>query len=185
MVEHAKTLEDALGTLPSIVESTSPGEDEPTLDTSEAERIMKDALHGRPLKVIDKTRLRYVMYRASPAPQLLKWSLDLLPRHPEHIDAFMTYLSQYTHSNFIVDRIHEMLRKGVLYEYVEGELWRLAASLGKPRDLRQLMRIFKRQSKIEGKHNAFGLGTAHFCSGECSRRCLFTVVCDKAHSVER
>ena len=96
IVKQAKTLEDALGTLPSIVEAARPGEDEPTLDTADAEKIMKNALHGRPMRVVDKTRLRYVLYRASPASKLLKWSLDLMPRHPEHIDAFVP-TSRNTH----------------------------------------------------------------------------------------
>ncbi len=164
IVKQAKTLEDALGTLPSIVEAARPGEDEPTLDTADAEKIMKNALHGRPMRVVDKTRLRYVLYRASPASKLLKWSLDLMPRHPEHIDAFVTYISQYTHSNFIMARIHEMLREGVLYEYVEGELWRLAASLGKPRDLRQLMHVFKKRSKATGRTMPLDWGLLTFAT---------------------
>lgn len=173
-VEHAKTLEDALGSLPSIVESEHPGDDEPALATSEAERIMKGALQGRPLRVADKTRLRYVLYRASPAPKLLKWCLNLMPRHPEHIDAFVTYLSQYTHSNFIMERTNEMLRNGVLYEYVEGELWRLAASLGKPRDLKQLMRTYKKRSKAMKKTMPLDWGLLTFAAA-CARVDIYPV----------
>lgn len=168
IVKEAKTLEDALGTLPSIVESARPSEDESTLEAPEAERIMRDALHGRPLRVVDKTRLRYVLYRASPSKKLLKWSLDLMPRHPEHVDAFVTFISQYTHSTFIIDRVQEMLRKGVLYEYVEGELWRLAASLGKPRDLRQLLRLFKKRSKVTGRTMPLDWGLLTFAAA-CAR----------------
>lgn len=53
--------------------------------------------------------------------------LDLLPRYPEHIDAFMAYLSNYSHSTFIMDRVRGMLKEGVLYDYVEGGFgnWRL------------------------------------------------------------
>jgi hypothetical protein len=151
MIQQAKTLEDALGTLPSIVESASAREDEPTLEAQDAERIMREALKGKPLKVIDKTRLRYVMYRASPAKRLLKWSLDLLPRHPEHVDAFMAYLSQYSHSNFIMERIRGILREGVLYEYVEGDLWQLAASISKNVDLKQLLPLFKRRCRVKAR----------------------------------
>jgi Reverse transcriptase (RNA-dependent DNA polymerase) len=151
IVERAKSLEDALGTLPSIVESASRGDDEAELDASDAERMMREALRGRPLKVVDKTRLRYVLYRAPPINKLLRRTLDLLPRHPEHIDAFMAYLSKYSHSNFIMDRVRTLLRDGVLYDYVEGELWQLAASIGKPRDLKRLLGLFKKQSKKKGR----------------------------------
>jgi hypothetical protein len=164
IVERAKSLEDALGTLPSIVESTGRGDDEPELDSSDAEKIMREALKGKPLKVVDKTRLRYVLYRASPTNKLLRRSLDLLPRHPEHIDAFMAYLSNYSHSNFIMDRIRKILREGVLYDYVEGELWRLVAAIGKPRDLRQLIGLFKKRSKKKGRSMPLEWGLLTFAA---------------------
>jgi hypothetical protein len=164
IVEQAKSLEDALGTLPSIVESTGRGDDEPELDSSDAERIMRQALKGKPLKVVDKTRLRYVLYRASPANSLLRRSLDLLPRHPEHIDAFMAYLSNYSHSNFIMDRVRKILREGVLYDYVEGELWQLVAAIGKPRDLRQLMGLFKKRSKKKSRSMPLEWGLLTFAA---------------------
>lgn len=50
-----------LKVLPSIVESANRRDDEPELDPSDAERIMREALKGKPLKVVDKTRLRYVL----------------------------------------------------------------------------------------------------------------------------
>jgi hypothetical protein len=164
IIRQAKSLEDALGTLPSIVESARGGEDEPELEPSDAVRIMGKALKGRPLKVVDKTRLRYVLYRASPINKLLRWCLDLLPRHPEHIDAFMAYLSNYSHSNFIMDRVSRMLREGVLYEYVEGELWQLAASIGKTKDLRQLKRSFKKQYKRKARSMPLEWGLLSFAA---------------------
>jgi hypothetical protein len=164
IVKRAKSLEDALGTLPSIVESASRGDDEPELDAFDAERIMREALSGKPLKVVDKTRLRYVLYRASPTNKLLRRTLDLLPRHPEHIDAFMAYLSNYSHSTFIMDRVRGMLREGVLYDYVEGELWQLAASIGKPRDLKWLMGLFKKQSKKKGRSMTLEWGLLTFAA---------------------
>ncbi len=147
IVKRAVSLQDALGTLPSIVESATPGEDDPELAPEDAERIMREALSGRPPKVIDKTRLRYVLYRASPRTKLLRRCLDLLPRHPEHIDAFMAYLNKYSHSSFIMERMRLLLREGVLYDYVEGQLWQLVAAIGKPSDLRRLVKIFKNRSR--------------------------------------
>lgn len=164
IVKQAKSLEDALGTLPSIVESASRGDDEPELDGRDAERIMRESLRGKPLKVIDKTRLRYVLYRATPTNKILRRTLDLLPRHPEHIDAFVAYLSNYSHSNFIMDRIRRTLREGVLYDYVEGELWQLVASIGKPSDLRALMGIFKKQSKKNGRSMPLEWGLLAFAA---------------------
>lgn len=164
IVKQAKSLEDALGTLPSIVESASRGYDEPDLDSLDAEQIMRAALKGRPLKVVDRARLRYVLYRAAPANKLLRRTLDLLPRHPEHIDAFMAYLSNYSHSNFIMDRVRAILRAGVLYDYVEGELWQLTAAIGKPSDLRRLIGLFKKRSKTNGRSVSLEWGLLTFAA---------------------
>jgi hypothetical protein len=85
------------------------------------------------------------LYRAAPDYQLLKWTLNLLPRNAEHIDAFISYLSQYSQSKVIMDRVVPMLKKGVLYEYVEGELWQLAARLGQPKEIKKLLDTFKKR----------------------------------------
>jgi hypothetical protein len=154
-VRRARTLEDALGTLPSIAESTGADEDEPELSRLEAEGIMRAALKGRPLRVVDKARLRYVLYRATPCPKLLRWTLDLLPRHPEHIDAFVAYLSKYSHSNFIMDRITSLLRARGPYDYVQGELWQIATGIGKRSDLRKLMPSARRAARQ--KHRSIAL----------------------------
>jgi hypothetical protein len=182
IVKQARSLEDALGTLPSIVESANRGEDEPELDGQDAERIMRQALRGRPLKVVDKTRLRYVLYRAAPKNNILRRTLELLPRHPGHIDAFIAYLSNYSHSAFIMDRVRGILRDGVLYDYVEGELWQLVASIGKPRDLRALMGLFKKQSKKKTRPMSLEWGLLAFAAASAradiySRSSLTNRVC--------
>ncbi len=161
-VRKALTLEDALGALPSIAESTGTEEGEPELTRFEAEHTMRAALHGKPLKVKDKTRLRYVLYRASPSPKLLRWTLDLLPRHPEHIDAFVAYLSKYSHSNFILTKVISLLREGGPYDYVQGELWQIATAIGKRSDLRQMLRPAKRLCKQKDRSIALDRGLLPF-----------------------
>jgi hypothetical protein len=164
VVRQAKSLEDALGTLPSIVESATPADDEPDLDPADAQSLMHEAVKGRPLRVVDKTRLRYVLYRAAPAPILLRKTLDLLPRHPEHIDAFRAYLSNYSYSSPIMHRVREMLRDGVLYQYVEGELWQIAASMGSPHDLRRLIKLFRKRSQTKDRSMSLEWGLLAFAA---------------------
>ena len=154
-VRKAFTLEDALGSLPSIAESATADEDEPELSRSEAEQTMRAALKGKPLKVVDKARLRYVLYRASPSPKLFRWTLDLLPRHPEHIDAFVAYLSRYSYSNSIMSRVTALLRERGPYDYVQGELWLIASAIGKRFDLRRLLGVANRTSKQ--KHRSISI----------------------------
>ena len=47
----------------------------------------------------------------------------------------------------VIDRIFQILKQGVPYDYVEGQLWQLIASIGTPKDLRRLMGAFKKRSK--------------------------------------
>ena len=69
-----------------------------------------------------------------------------MPRHPEHIDAFAAYLQNYAWSNRIMGHVTAMLEDGVLYDYVQGELWLIAARIGRPQELAKLLHIAKAQA---------------------------------------
>jgi hypothetical protein len=126
-LHRATSVREALGMLPSI---TSPHEPEtgPRLSTSDAVRLFRTSLDGRPQRIRDKTRARFVLYRAGPSPRLLKYALRLLPRHPEHVDAFVHFLSQYT-ANKRIARLVLEVHKMTPYEYVQGEMWHLLARM--------------------------------------------------------
>jgi hypothetical protein len=145
-VIRATSLKEALGALPSIAESTGREADEDELDEASAIRILRDAIAGRPARVIDKSRLRYVLYRSGPSLAMLRLTLKLLPRHPEHIDAFAAFLQNYGKSSRIMRHIRAMLDAGVLYDYVQGELWLIAARVGRPEELRELLPVARSQS---------------------------------------
>ncbi len=129
-VSYAETLTEALGTLPSIAESTGREGDESQLNEASAIRILRDAIARRPARVVDKTRLRYVLYRSGPSTEVLGVTLKLLPRHPEHIDAFAAFFHNYAKSSRIMRHITALLQGGVLYDYVQGELWLIVARIG-------------------------------------------------------
>jgi hypothetical protein len=138
-VRRASSLQEALGALPSIGESTEREGDEGELDEASAMAILRDATAGRPERVKDKTRLRYVLYRSAPSSKLLGVILRLLPRHPEHIDAFAAFLQNYAKSSRIMRHLTALLQGGVLYNYVQGELWLIVARIGRPEELRNLL----------------------------------------------
>jgi hypothetical protein len=146
-VSYARDVTEALGTLPSIAESTGRDPDEIDLDEVEAVRVFGDAIGGRPLRVIDKSRLRFVLYRSGPSRTILNKSLKLLPTHPEHIDAFAAFFQNYSKSRLIVRHITAMLKKGVLHDYVQGELWMIVARQGRPSELQQLLPIATAQAR--------------------------------------
>jgi retron-type reverse transcriptase len=179
-VARASNLTEALGALPSIVESTGPDAYEQTMDEETATTILRDAIRGRPARVVDKSRLRYVLYRSGPSSKVLRWTLRLMPRHPEHIDAFAAYLQNYAWSNRIMGHVTAMLEDGVLYDYVQGELWLIAARIGRPQELAKLLHIAKAQAGR--KHLPFSMGrglVAFFLS------CRNAGVYGKFHALKR
>ncbi|MBA3916300.1 MAG: hypothetical protein H0X25_21130 [Acidobacteriales bacterium] len=150
---YAATLADALGMLPSIAKSTGRADDEAELDADSAVAVFNDAVGGRPLRVKDKSRLRFVLYRAGASRKILTTTLKLLRSHPEHIDAFAAYFQNYPRSRPIMTKVQAMLTQGVLYDYVEGELWLLAARLGTPGDLKALLPTARR--RVRAGHLSF------------------------------
>jgi retron-type reverse transcriptase len=136
-IMYAKTLDDAMGILPSIEpwdDDAQRGED--SLSSTEATEKFRGALSGRPLKIKDKTRARFVLFRAAPSKRLLDYVLRLMPRHPEHTDAFAHYLTKHRHSSRIVEQCAN-LAKGSPYEYVRGEMWHILAQMTQPHEMRQ------------------------------------------------
>jgi Reverse transcriptase (RNA-dependent DNA polymerase) len=123
-VREARSLEQARGMLPSVGSSIDSAD--PRLPPRLAERLVEEAIGGRPLRIQDKSRARYVFYRARPSGRLLRLACTLLPRHPEHVDAFAAFLSQYDYRRSIRDCCLAELER-TPYEYVQGELWHILA----------------------------------------------------------
>jgi hypothetical protein len=146
-VSYAKDVTEALGALPSIAESTGRDPDETDMDENAALKIFGDAIGGRPLRVIDKSRLRFVLYRSGPSRTILSKTLKLLPAHPEHIDAFSAFFQNYTKSRLIVRHVTTMLKLGVLHDYVQGELWLIASRQARPDELQDLLPVAIAQAK--------------------------------------
>lgn len=146
-ISYARDVSEALGALPSIAESTGRDPDESEIDEVMALRIFDDATGGRPLRVIDKSRLRFVLYRSGPSRKILNRCFKLLPTHPEHIDAFAAYFQNYSTSRPIIRHVTAMLKSGVLHDYVQGELWLIVARQARPRELRDLLPVATLQAR--------------------------------------
>lgn len=126
-VRKAQSLRDALGSLPSI---NDPHRDEPypRLSRSRGEALLKPALGSKPLKVRDKTRFRYVLFRTETSPKISRTVCTILARHPEHVDAFAAYLARCGYNRRICEVCLEVLRT-TPYEYVQGHMWLLLAKV--------------------------------------------------------
>jgi retron-type reverse transcriptase len=151
---HANSHRDALGNLPSIPPAKI-GEDVEQMSVSRAISLLNVCVEGRPFKITDKSRFRYVMHRAPKSHKILDKIMHLFPRYPEYIDAFIVYFSNYGSSKRIANGIIDILRKDFPYLYVRGELWHLLARLGTQQQLLTVLEIARRDARE--RRRCFGL----------------------------
>jgi hypothetical protein len=161
-IRKLESPKDAMGALPSIAPTDGKSASEAEMKAEEANSILKSALGGKPLKVIDKSRFRYVMYRAPADTKFLKTVLMLLPRHPEHIDAFVAYFSNFECRRGITAAAIEYLKSGLPYSYVRGELWHVIARMGKCEELKAALPLSRTDAKKRETCLALSWGVMHF-----------------------
>ncbi len=155
-ISLAKSVAGALGSLPSMAQDGSDEQTYTSLSKDEAETEFAKAISGKPQRIEHKSRAKYILYRAPRSPKLLSWVLRLLPRHPEHIDAFAAYLSNYDKSRPIERVICDLLKtRRMPYDYVRGELWHIAARIGTSGTLRSLLPLAKQE--LRGAEACIGL----------------------------
>ena len=118
-IKRAQSEQAAMGMLPSIVDPQHEGAGIEKMDKKQARSAFLSAIGGKPYRVTDKTRLRFVLYRADPDTGLLKLVLRLIPRHPEHADAFFAYLGIFGYRKPI-ERLCLDLVQNSPYPYVRG-----------------------------------------------------------------
>lgn len=162
-IRKLKSAEDAMGALPSIPPLEKGDKTEHFMGAREARKILLTAIGGKPQKVRDKARFRYVMYRAPEDTEFLKTVLKLLPRHPEHIDSFVSYFSNFGNRISIARRGLDYLETDIPYSYVRGELWHVVARLAGPRELERGVPIALQDAKKYRSHCVvLSWGVMHF-----------------------
>jgi hypothetical protein len=170
-IAEAKSIKDALGTLPSIRNEQSRETFEWILiPANTAYMKFKSALSAYPFRIKDKSRARFVLYHGTPSYKLTKIILKLMRHHPEHIDAFIVYLDHCKRSKKIMRRCIKILRTSP-YEYVQGEIWHLIAKNYKFIHFHQLPLIKRAIDIIKTRKSSLPLcwGVLHFlCEAEKS-----------------
>ena len=125
-IKRAQNVQEAMGMLPSISDPQHEGDGDQRIDKNEARNTFRSAISGRPYRVTDKTRIRFVLYRAEADTHLLKLVLRLIPRHPEHADVFFNYLGRFGYRKPIEGLCLDLLKHNP-YPYVRGEAWHVLA----------------------------------------------------------
>jgi hypothetical protein len=174
-ISEAKTLDQALGSLPSLAPPDQPeGDGGPSMDAETAVKKFYQSLEGRPYQIRDKSIARYVLYRAPKSQKLLALVLRLLPRHPEHIDSFSHYLSNFKKGVGIERAIIDIFNMEIPYGYVRGELWYILARIGSVESLKQMMPIAKAELIDENACDYLNWGAFNFLLS-CERNNLLKI----------
>ena len=161
-IRKLTSAEDAMGALPSIAPTDTRDAEEPPMSAAEARGILASTIDGKPQRIIDKSRFRYVMFRAPADTETLRIVRRLLPRHPEHIDAFVAYFSNFGRRRAIARSALDYLEEKVPYPYVRGELWHLIARFAGPEELRRGLPMARLDSKQRTRCIALSWGVMHF-----------------------
>lgn len=161
-IRKLNSADEAMGSLPSISPTDGKGSSEKSMSATQARRILASAIGGRPKRIKDKARFRYIMYRAPEDTKILTDVLRLLPRHPEHIDAFVAYFTNYRKKTRIAKAALDYLETGVPYSYVRGELWHLVARLAGIDEMLRGLPTARADSRNRSRCVALSWGVMHF-----------------------
>ena len=134
-IKRAQSVQEAMGMLPSLSDPQHEGAGSEKISKKQARWSFRSAIGGKPYRVTDKTRIRYVLYRAEPDSDLLKLVVRLIPHHPEHADAFFAYIGRFGYRKPI-ERLCLGLVQDNPYPYVRGEAWHILAKCSRePRSM--------------------------------------------------
>lgn len=161
-VRKLKSPEEAMGALPSIAPTEGRDTSEQSMPAVEAREILATAIDGKPLKVKDKARFRYVMYRAPENAEFLRTVFRLLPRHPEHIDAFVAYFANFSKRRSIARAALAYLQSGLPYSYVRGELWHLVAQFAGREEMQAGLPLARNDARNRSRCVVLSWGVMHF-----------------------
>lgn len=147
IIPHAKkfaitpvtSAQEALGALPSMKLDDADQLPKP-LPESKVVQVFRSALNGKPLRIKDKSRARFALFRGVPSRRVRGLVLKLLPHHPEHIEAMVHYLRGFGRSVTIVRECSRHLLCSP-DEYVQGELFQLLAPVVTKAEARPLLEV--------------------------------------------
>ena len=161
-ISKIRSPKDAMGALPSIPPTDNRDASEPMMTAEESRSILTKSIGGNPKKVKEKAQFRYVMYRAPKDTKFLRTVLRLLPRHPEHIDAFVAYFGNFATRRSIAKAALDYLETDVPYTYVRGELWHVVARLAGREELQRGLPMALKDAEVRSRCVALSWGVMHF-----------------------
>lgn len=131
-------------------------------------KMLASAIDSNGKKILDKTSLRFAIFRAPSSDRILKLILRLWLRFPEHTDAYATYLESYAGNATAPVRLaKKAVRMNYPYDSVKGEMWRILARMASPAEIKALCQDAIDAFKNSKTQPATQIGTLVFlCAAE-------------------
>jgi hypothetical protein len=115
---------------------------ENSLSKKSAEKRILDAIEIKSrMEVKDRTLFRYILFRAPQSDEILKIVLNTWEHYPEHTDAYIAFLENYQRNEDVIKLASKLLETNYPYDYVQGELWKLVARMGKNSELNRFVQL--------------------------------------------
>jgi hypothetical protein len=112
------------------------------LSKTAAQKRVLDAVEIKDkIEVKDRTLFRYILFRSPQSEDILEIVLGTWEHYPEHTDAYVAFLENYQRSDGVVSLAIRLLESKYPYDYVQGELWKLAARMSSKSELSQLVQL--------------------------------------------
>ena len=157
-IRQVSSANELVKDIPDVAGYFDNGE-ETTLSKESSEKRILDAVGKKnEIEVKDRTLFRYILFRTSQSDIILKIVLDTWEHYPEHTDAYVAFLENYQRSDEVVTLATRLLEEEYPYDYVQGELWKLVARMGKNSELNRLtqLAIETVKSSSSGHASRFG-----------------------------
>lgn len=154
-IVNAKNVEDAIGKFPSLQS------DEKKVilkNEQQAFHLFKNVFLPSDPAEFDISKVRYILKTSPPNNGILKIVLDNIDTHPELVDEFCIFLSNYKESKEVAVHIYnKTIKNQIVYSYVEGKYWQLLAEFNNG-DARLTKRyLIEAIKKIKYNHDQYAL----------------------------
>jgi len=161
-IRQVKSATELVDDIPEITRYFEDGGGQ-SLDKRAAEKSIANAVEQKErLMIKDRTLLRYGLFRAPASDDILQTVLNLWEHYPEHTDAYINFLENYQRSDRVVTLANYLLKIGYPYDYVQGELWKLLARMGKTSELIALKELAIQTIKSTTSGSASRVGAQIF-----------------------
>jgi retron-type reverse transcriptase len=168
-IKQVSDAEELVSDMPNVLGYIESGENQ-ELDAESSEELLSESISRieTNIQVTDRSKLRYLLFRAPQSDKILNLVIDLWSHSPENIDAFVVFLENYNRAEQIVTLCKDLLEKKFPNDFIRGEMWKLLARMSTVEEMQPLIELAIDTVRNTKKGSAARSGAyAFLCKCEC------------------